>query len=132
MTESNYSIETSVAKREVILRCAGTFDVATITKLVGEYKQATDKLNGEKHVVLADMRGLKTMSEEVATIFGEAIMYGREKGTVRCAHLADSAIQRLQAKRMAREATPNDPITVDVVDEDEAHKVLDEARAELS
>ncbi len=95
------------------------------------YKAATDSYGGGKHLVLADMRGLKPATPEVAEIMGEAIGYARSRGVACCAHLSDSSIQRLQTARLAREASPHDDVTTDVVSPEEAERVLEEARARL-
>ncbi|HEX7118640.1 MAG TPA: hypothetical protein VF212_07630 [Longimicrobiales bacterium] len=95
------------------------------------YIAATDSYGGGSHVVLADMRGLKPAGAEAAEIMGKAIGYARSRGVVCCAHISDSTIARLQAARIAREASPNDDVTTDVVSIDEAELVLAEARARI-
>lgn len=95
------------------------------------YVAATDAYAGGHHLVLADMRGLKPAGPEAAQIMGNAIGYARARGVACCAHLSDSTISRLQAARLAREASPSDDVTTDVVSFDEAERVLDEARARI-
>jgi hypothetical protein len=82
-------------------------------------------------MLIADMRGLAPLSQESAKLMGEAIAFQRAHGIVLCAHLSDSSITRLQAKRLAREATPNDKVTIEVVSPEEAERVLDERRPTL-
>ena len=93
-----------------------------------EYREATDLYAGKKHLVLADMRGLRSSVPEAAAVFGEAIGYARKRGVVCCAHLSDSTIARLQAARLAREFSPGDDVTIDAVSLEEAEKVLAEER----
>ncbi len=95
------------------------------------YIAATDAYAGGPHLVLADMRGLKPAGPESAEIMGNAIAYARTRGVACCAHLSDSTIQRLQTARLAREASPHDDVTTDVVSPEEAERVLEEARVRL-
>jgi hypothetical protein len=46
-------------------------------------------------------------------------------------HLSDDSVARLQAARLARQASPYDDSTFDVVSLDEAEKVLTELRLKL-
>ncbi len=95
------------------------------------YVAATDSYGGGRHVVLADMRGLKPAGAEAADIMGNAIGYARARGVACCAHISDSTIARLQAARLAREASADDDVTTDVVSLEEAERVLEEARARI-
>ena len=86
---------------------------------------------GAKHMVIADMRGMKPLHPPVAKLLGEAIGYGRRNGAVLCAHVSDHTVQRLQAARVARENSPTDDITVDVSSVAEAERVVSEACSRL-
>lgn len=86
---------------------------------------------GAKHMVIADMRGMKPLHPPVAKLLGEAIGYGRRNGAVLCAHVSDHTVQRLQAARVARENSPTDDVTVDVSSVSEAERVVAEARSRL-
>ena len=77
------------------------------------------------------MRGLTPLSPEGARIFGEIIKYSRARGCLACVHLSDSSIARLQAARLAREASPYDDITVNVVSIEEAQRVVEEKQGSL-
>src|SRR6185369_9283284 len=94
-------------------------------------KHSTDLFKGEPHIVLADMRGLGVLTEDKQKVFGDIIKYGRTRGTVCCVHLSDSSIARLQQARLAREASPYDDITVNVVSVEEADKVIQEKQSKL-
>jgi hypothetical protein len=82
--------------------------------------------------VLADMRGMRPTHPDVAAILGAEIGYARERGCVRCAHLSDDTVQRIQAARVARLASPGDDVTVIVGTVSEGERVLEEARRELA
>lgn len=129
--DGRFTIRNASSKRTIYLKMSGTFTAEQMRNFVSEYNVATDTYKGRKHLVMADMRGMKPNFPEVAEIFGGAILYGRKNGAVRCAHLSDDTIIRLQAARVARKNSPGDDITVDVVSEDEAERVLDEARQKL-
>jgi hypothetical protein len=83
------------------------------------------------HIVLADMRGLRTLKKEVAECMGEAIGYARTRGVIRCTHLSDETVQRLQAHRIARESSAGNDVTVDVQSLEEAHAVCQEALEDI-
>ena len=73
-----------------------------------------------------------TLAPESAEIFREGIALGRKFGVHLCAHLTNSGIIRLQAKRLAREATVADKNMFDVVSMEEAWLLTAERRAELA
>jgi hypothetical protein len=119
------------ARHTITFRASGVLTVEDMKNVFEETKRATDSFRGQPHLVLADMRGLAPLSPEATGIFGEVIRYGRTHGTICCVHLSDSSIARLQANRLAREASPYDDITVNVVSMEEAAKVIDEKLAGL-
>ncbi|WP_240672695.1 hypothetical protein [Corallococcus coralloides] len=98
---------------------------------VAVYKKATDSYGGGRHLVLADMRGLRPLEPESAKLFSEIVDHGRKNGCAMCAHVSDSTIARLQTARVASEASPNDDITVDCVSLEEAQNQLAKARVRL-
>lgn len=114
------------------LRMQGFVDLETMTKLNVEAKRVIDSYQGSKHLILADMRGLKTMPQDVSRLFHEMIAYDRANGAYKCAHLSDSTVQALQMRRITREISPDDSITVNVVSQLEAEKVLQEALNEIA
>ncbi|HET6345829.1 MAG TPA: hypothetical protein VFH51_12910 [Myxococcota bacterium] len=126
-----YEIRRDKQAQTIYFQVTGSIDLATMKQIDAEYRRATDAFYDRQHVVLADMRGLQPMVEEVASVLGGMIGYGRAHGAVRCAHLSDHVVQKLQAARLARQSTPGDTVTVDVVSVQEAERVLDEARAKL-
>src|SRR5215213_5948428 len=83
---------------------SGSISVLEMRQFVTKYLAATDTYAGRPHLVLADMRGLNTMSPEVAGILGEGIRQARSRGVACCAHLSDAAVSSLQTARLAREA----------------------------
>jgi len=124
-----YEASVNRTRRLIMFRGSGTLTVDDLKKLVEEAKWATDSFRGEPHMVLADMRGMAPLSPDATQLFGEMIKYGRERGCVCCVHLSDSSIARLQASRLAREASPYDDITVNVVSIEEAEKMIQEKQA---
>ena len=119
------------AKRTVYCKMSGIFDEAAMRAWAADYRKVTDAFAGRPHLVLADMRGMKPTHPQVAAILGDEIGYARRHGCVRCAHLSDDSVQRIQAARVARMASPGDDVTVTVGSVAEAERVLDEARREL-
>lgn len=134
MTERNAKFEVSVdlGKRTLFTRMTGLFSEADMTAWAETYRRdGTDRFKGRPHMVLADMRGMKTVHPSIAAILGAEIGHARQNGVVLCAHLSDDTVQRLQAKRVARANVEGDDVTVDVASVEEAHRVIDEARARL-
>ncbi len=119
------------AKLTVYAKMSGVFAEADMVEWAAEYRKATDSFQGRPHLVLADMRGMKPTHPDVAAILGAEIGYARQNGCVRCAHLSDDTVQRLQAARVARMSSPGDDVTVVVGTVQEAERVLEEARREL-
>lgn len=124
-------IKNDIPGRTIRIRVASPVTDAELRDTAIELRRATDAYHGAEHMTLADMRGLLPFSPELAAVMGETITYQRRRGVVLCAHLSDSSIMRLQAKRLAREASPNDTITIDVISIDEAEKLLSEHRPNL-
>lgn len=127
-----FEIKNDLAAKTIRLRITGRMDVAEARDAADQSCRATDAYNGAEHMILADMRGLVTLSPEAAAVMGESIAYQRRRGVVLCAHLSDSSITRLQAQRVAREASPTDSVTIDVVSLAEAEEVLSERRPMLA
>jgi hypothetical protein len=109
----------------------GEFDAQVMNGFVAEYRRVSKEYAGGKHLVLADMRGTAPIAPEIAEVLGEAIAWSRHNGVVRCAHLSDDTVQRLQAARLGRMSSPHDDLTVDVVSVEEGERVLAEARVAL-
>ena len=126
-----HSVRADTEKRTLYFQASGGFTDEEMRRVLEEYKTETDKFKGEKHLVMADMRGLSVMSPAVAKIFAQVIGYGRSRGTALCFHLSDDTIQSLQAARLARMTSPLDSVTVDVVSPEEAERALEDARASL-
>ena len=124
-------LENHLDKKTIKIRLKGFVDEDSMDQLVNEMKGITDSYRNGQHLILADMRGLKTMKKEVQQLFYQAIAYDRAHGAYKCAHLSDSAIQSLQLKKLAREISPDDSTTVNVVSVEEAEKVLSEYRTEI-
>jgi len=124
-------IDNDIPSRTIRVRMASPITDTELIDAVPLMKRASDAYRGAEHMTLADMRGLNPLSPDQAALMGEAIAYQRRRGVVLCAHLSDSSIMRLQAKRLGREASPHDTTTIDVVSLDEAEKVLAERRAAL-
>jgi hypothetical protein len=99
--------------------------------ILQDAKYVTDAFKGQAHIVLADLRGMGVVTEETGRIMGDVMRYGREHGTYCCVHLSDSSIFRLQTSRLAREVSPEDKVTVNVVSLDEAERVIVEKLAQI-
>jgi hypothetical protein len=126
-----FEVTINRGRRLITFRASGTLSLAEMKEIFEEAKWATDSFKNDRHIVLADMRGLSPMSEDKQKIFGEIIRYGRERGTACCVHLSDSSVARLQHARIAREASPYDDITVNVVSSEEAEKLIAEKQASI-
>ncbi|MCP3136163.1 hypothetical protein [Pyxidicoccus xibeiensis] len=126
-----FEVSNDLNRRTVTVRLSGFVRPNEMKDFAAAYRAATDTYGGGRHLVLADMRGLRTLEPESASIFGEVVAYGRQKGCLMCAHVSDSTISRLQTARVASEAAPNDDITVDCVSLEEAHSQLAKTRARL-
>jgi hypothetical protein len=128
MESAHYSVKNEPSQRTIYIRMEGVFDEKQMRELSRLYLEATAYYKGTAHLVLADMRGMHIASLEVAKILGEAIGEARRLGVACCAHVSSSTVQKLQAARLAREHSPDDDVTVNVVSVEEANKVLEEAR----
>ncbi|MEM9860918.1 MAG: hypothetical protein AAF938_04830 [Myxococcota bacterium] len=129
--EATWNVEVKKAQRRVEVRMAGLFREADIRAFDAAYREATDRFAGTAHVVLADMRGLRTLAANVGAIFGESIAYARTRGVALCAHLSDETVLRLQTARIARSSSVEDDVTVDVASLEEAQLLCEEARQRL-
>jgi dihydroorotase-like cyclic amidohydrolase len=108
-----------------ILEChmTGLFSETDMLAAAREMRRQTDAMQGKRHIVVADMRGMKTVHPSIARHMGEAIGYQRERGCVLCVHVSDDTVQRLQARRLAREHSPNDDVTIEADSIEEARKI---------
>jgi hypothetical protein len=129
--QSMFEVTISRGRSTIIFRVSGTITMDELKKMLDEATWATDGFKGEPHIVLADLRGMAPLSQQAGAMMGEFIKYGRTHGTICCVHLSDSSISRLQAARLAREASPYDDITINVVSIEEADRVVQEKQAEL-
>lgn len=126
-----FEVTNDTNRRTLTCRLSGFIRPNEMKDFAAAYRSATDAHGGGRHLVLADMRGLRALEPESAAIFGEVVMYGRKKGCVMCAHVSDSTISRLQTARVASQASPDDDITVDCVSLEEAQRQLADARVRL-
>jgi hypothetical protein len=121
-----FEITTDASMRVVSVRMTGVFDEDNMRAWTAAYRtKGTDLLTGRKHMVVADMRGMKPVHPEIAALMGEEIGYARRHGVVLCAHVSDSVVQRLQAARVARQNSPEDDVTVEVESPEEARRVIE-------
>ena len=127
---AEYDVRNDYGARTVYVRASGLFSEADIEGFFRLYQQRVN-YRGRRHLVLADMRGMKPMQPALAERFGTMIAATRRDGVVLCAHVSDHTVQRLQLQRVARENSPMDDITIDVASLEEAHRVLHEARSWL-
>jgi hypothetical protein len=131
MESARYSVRNESSERTIYIRMEGIFEESQMRELCRIFLEATEAYRGKPHLVLADMRGMHIASLEVARLLGEAIGEARKLGVACCAHMSTSTVQKLQASRLARENSPDDDVTVNVVSLEEAYKVLAEARVWL-
>ena len=129
--KAEFEVVVDLPNRTLSTRMTGLFSEADMIAWAKEYREGTDKFQNRKHMVIADMRGMKTVHPSIANIMGAEIGYAREHGVVLCAHLSDDTVQRLQARRVARQNSPADNVTVDVSSVQEARRVVDEARERI-
>jgi hypothetical protein len=129
--KAEFEVVLDLANRTISTRMTGLFSESDMHQWARQYQEATDRFQGRKHMVIADMRGMKTVHPSIANIMGAAIGYAREHGVVLCAHLSDDTVQRLQARRVARVNSPDDNITVDVSSIQEARTVVEEAKSRI-
>lgn len=123
-----FEVSTDEARRTVKVRMSGFMQMDEMKDFATAYRAATDVFKGGKHLVLADMRGLKALAPDVASTMTLAIGYARTRGVAACAHVSDSTIARLQAARVASEASPQDDVTIDCASIEDAHRVMIELR----
>lgn len=119
-------------KRTSYTRITGVLDEADVRAWAKEYRERSTALyRGRRHMVIADMRGMRALSVKVAEIMGQEIGHARRHGVVLCAHISDDTVQRLQAARLARQNAAQDDLTVDCATLEEAERVCDDVRAQL-
>lgn len=127
-----WEVRNDLAKRTVYTKISGILSEADISAWAQEYtEKGTAPYKGRRHMVIADMRGMRPLPVPVAEKLGAAIGHARQNGVVFCAHISDDTVQRLQAARVARQHSPTDDVTIDCASLDEAHKVCDEVRGKL-
>lgn len=126
--KAEFEVVLDMASRTLFTRMTGLFSEADMRAWAKQYHDATDSFRGQRHMVIADMRGMKTVHPSIAKIMGAEIAYARDNGVVLCAHVSDDTVQRLQARRVARQNSLADNVTVDVNSIHEARKVVEEAR----
>lgn len=126
-----YSVKNQPNRRTIVFRLSGIVEDAEMRAFASEAHAATDSYKGAPHVVLADMRGLKTCSTSAAAILKEVIAHGRAHGVVQCVHVTDESVTKMQLGRIARQVSANDAITVDAATVEDGERVLAEKRFEL-
>ena len=131
-SNAEFEVHLDLGKRTIVLRMKGLFSEDDMRAFASEYRRATDRFQRRKHMVIADMRGMKAIHPTIAKIMGAEIAYARGHGVVLCAHVSDDTVQRLQARRLARENALTDDVSVDVTSVEEAQKVVDEARRRIN
>lgn len=129
--KAEFEVRLDPVKRILYTRMQGLFSEEDMQRWANDYRRETDRFAGGQHIVIADMRGMKTVHPNIAHIMGEAIGYARQHGVALCAHISDDTVQRLQAQRLARQNSAADDVTVEVDSPEEAERVVDEARSRL-
>lgn len=126
-----FAVQNQASRRTIQVKLSGVMSEDEMARFAEEYRRVTDSYQGEAHLVLADMRGLKTCSPPVAMILLETIAYARKRGVVACAHLSDDTVTRLQMLRLGRKVADYEDVTIDVISIEEAEHVLSEKRFEI-
>lgn len=122
----DFDIKNELGRRVVRVRMSGTFDEKGMRAWCSAYRErATNPYKGKRHMVIADMRGMKTVHPSIAALMGAEIGHARVNGVVLCAHISDDTVQRLQAARVARQNSADDEATIDVATIEEAERVVD-------
>lgn len=123
---ADFDIKNELGRRVVRVRMWGTFDEQGMRAWCTAYRErATNPYKGKRHMVIADMRGMKTVHPSIAGLMGAEIGHARMNGVVLCAHISDDTVQRLQAARVARQNSANDDATIDVATIEEAERVIE-------
>jgi hypothetical protein len=130
--KADFVVENDSARRTIFTSMKGIFRSEDMQAWARKYREATESYGGRSHLVIADMRGMKTAHPLVARIMGEEIGHARANGVVLCAHVSDDTVQRLQAARVARQHSSVDDVTVDVSSLEEAEQACDEVRTRLN
>ncbi len=99
--------------RIIECRMRGLFGEADRIEAATTIRHETDLAAGKRHIVVADMCGMKTVHPSIARHMGEAIGYQRTHGCVLCVHVSDDTVQRLQAAHLARQYSRNDDVTIE-------------------
>src|SRR4051794_6047969 len=84
-----FEVQTDLEKRTVYTRLTGLLSEEDVRAWTVAYRRDTDRFQGRKHMVIADMRGMKALHPDVAAIMGAEIGYARRHGVVLCAHISD-------------------------------------------
>ncbi|HEU4533206.1 MAG TPA: hypothetical protein VFS00_03775 [Polyangiaceae bacterium] len=127
-----FEVKNDRKKRTIYVRITAQAPIENVRRWSADCKAASESYGGQPHLLIADMRGVGVLAPEAAAVVGEVIEFTRRKGVRRCAHLSDSSIMRLQARRLAREVSGDDGITVEVVSIEEAERLFDEERRKLA
>jgi hypothetical protein len=123
--KAQFEVKTDTKKRVLFTRMTGIFSEAELRAWAKAYVEGTDQLKDRRHIVVADMRGMRTVNPSIVHIMGEAIGYARQHGVVLCAHVSDDVVQRLQAARVARQNSADDDATIEVESPEEAYRVVE-------
>jgi hypothetical protein len=126
------SVQNFPERWTIVVKLSGAISDAELAAFIRDYRAATDSYAGGSHLVLADLRGMKPLSPANAEALGQVIGYARSRGVMRCAHLGDDSVAKLQTSRLARAVDPKDRATVNVVSLAEAEAALAEARQLIS
>jgi hypothetical protein len=130
--KAKWETRADLTKRTSFTRITGVLDEADVRAWAKQYRErCTAPHRGRRHMVIADMRGMRALSVKVAEIMGQEIGHARRNGVVLCAHISDDTVQRLQAGRVARQNSVQDDVTVDCATLTEAERVCDDVRAQL-
>src|SRR4051794_16748428 len=76
-----------VQLRTIRFAATGTITEEELEQVAGEARKMSQSYAGRKHLILADIRGMKVASNKVAERLGELIAYQRANGVSLCVHL---------------------------------------------
>lgn len=128
---ASYNVRYLRDRRRIDLRASGVFLVPVMQRFCQEYRAVTGALGGEKHIVIADLRGLRPLSQTVAEVLQDTLDWARKNGVWCWAHVSDQPVAGLQVARLARGQRNEDDVTVECGSLDEAVWVANEKLREL-
>jgi hypothetical protein len=99
-----YEVETDSARRVVMIRCWGVWDMSTGRAYDRDLRAEFAPLEGAPFHVLADIREFPPQHPEIAAVHGQLMGHAAQHGMKRAASVVSSAMTELQIRRIASES----------------------------